>query len=543
MLYCTSLLPLVIVGVGLFYAGLTQRRSSLTIIGLPVILTGLVFIDWFIWGYSLCYSTSSNEFIGNFGFVVLRQLRDPLQTIYTTPRGDILSFNHFVFNGLFKCICACLTFPGCIAERGRVVPMLVFLFFWSCIIYNPVTYWFWNLNGWLSSNQLKKFPVLDFAGGSPIHIVSGFTVLAYSYILGPRNPKILYNYRATNTGWIILGTFITLCGWIGFITGCDYQFLLTSGYIMINTILCGNFAGLLWMTIDYFLWVPAAAEDELVNQESNATGIAPDQPIHNANYEQQKKTIKNAVGRRKISLVSFSTGVMTGLVVITPAGGFISSSVEFWKCFVFALVGVILANLSTRLKYYLNIDDAFDVFAIHGVAGIVGSILTGIFAGQKYGSNGGWVEGNWKQIAYQILGCVVTASYAFIMTCVLLYIIDFIPTLHLRIDKDFNKRMRKQNKLLSEGSDEVKIGGGETEIIGEGERLEILGSDNYELNGEFLMDFMEFIKVIQPDDYEEEEIITGDEEYIQNLDIGQSSDYKPHEGYISRTRGESYQQD
>lgn len=172
---------------------------------------------------------------------------------------------------------------------------------------------------------------------------------------------------------------------------------------------------------------------------------------------------------------------------------------------VFGVVGAIVGNLSTRLKYFFRIDDALDIFAIHGVAGLTGSILTGIFSATRYDSEGGWVEGNWKQIGYQILGCVVTSAYVFVFTCVLLYIIDYIPHLHLRIDKDFNKRMREQLGATRKNSQEKTEE--ELELQGssgsdEGEKLELLGTDNYEFNGEFSMDFMEFIKVLRPDDYE-----------------------------------------
>ncbi|CAH2351491.1 ammonium transporter Mep1p [[Candida] railenensis] len=563
MLYCTSLMAVAILGVAFFYSGLTQRRSSLTMLGLPLLLTAFVFVDWFIWGYSLCYATASNKFIGSLNFAVLRHLGSEDNFIYSTPRGDILSFNHFLFNGIMKAICVTLTLPGCIAERGRIIPMLVFLFFWSCIIYNPVTYWFWNKNGFLSA-QLMKLPVLDFAGGSPIHIVSGFTTLAYSYILGPRNPKLLYNYRNSNTGWIIVGAFLTLCGWVGFIAGCDYRFSAQSGYIVINTILCGAVSGIVWTSIDYY-WSSIPFDDEVLESSTGSdtekiniinstnTGVAPDEFGRHLTPKisqtgvaiNQHAHSKSPNPRRKISLISFCSGIMTGLVVITPGGGYVSSSVEFWKAIVFGVVGAIIANVSTRLKYFFKIDDALDIFAIHGVAGIAGSILTGIFSASRYDSEGGWVEGNWKQIGYQILGCVITSIYVFVFSCVLLYIIDYIPHLHLRIDKGFNKRMRKhlENSTKSTKDVEQQEHQGEHEDVeSEGETLELLGTDNYEFNGEFSMDFMEFIKILRPDDYDDQDVIEGNENYHPNGNstdniFGDSSDFKlhsDHQGIINR---------
>lgn len=545
MIFCSSLLPLCLLGIALFYSGLTQRRSSFTMLALPVLLVPLIFIDWFIWGYSLCYSSSSNRFIGDLDFAVLRHVRESVTLIYSTSRGDILSLNHFIFNGLFKVVCAGLTFPGCIAERGRIVPMLVFLFFWSCIIYNPVTYWFWNRNGWLSVER-DQLPVLDFAGGNCIHIVSGFTTLAYSYILGPRNPKILYNYRNSNLSFIIIGTFFLLCGWMGFVGGCDFKFSTNSLYIITNTGMAAFTSGIVWTLIDFFFSViPLDGEthdsdnDKLITLPTgNSLGAAVSQTgvMLNQHYHETKS---NFVQRRKFSMISFCSGMMTGLVVITPAGGYTASPTEFWKPFVFGFVGAILGNLSTRLKYFFNIDDALDIFAIHGVAGIVGSILTGIFANKLYDSSGGWVAGHWVQIGYQILGCVVTAAYVFGMTCVLLYIIDLIPGLHLRIDKDFNRRIRESMKPKSGEDTESQLSptefsrNQEQPDISFWERAELMGSDSYEFNGEYSMDFMEFIKVIRPQDFESEEIEGEPYEEFQPI-VGGSYELHEHNNLTKR---------
>ncbi|KAK6456812.1 putative ammonium transporter [Scheffersomyces xylosifermentans] len=548
MIYCTSLLPIVVVGIAFFYSGLTQRRSSMTMFALPILLTPLVFIDWFIWGYSLCYSKAENKFIGNLDYAVLRHLRVSITSIYTNTRGDIFSLNHFLFNGLFKVICAGLTFPGCIAERGRILPMLVFLFCWSTIIYNPITYWFWNPNGWLSVD-LNKLPVLDFAGGNCIHVVSGFTSLAYSYMLGPRNPKILYNYRNINTGHIIFGTFLVACGWVGFVGGCDFKFSVYSLYIFVNTILCSCVGGIVWMSIDYYyssiplegttlqepqpVTAPLDLNEGISPRGTNLIPVISETGVLlNQHYRESKS---NFIARRKFSMISFSSGVMTGLVVITPGGGYVSSPSEFWKSFVFGVVGAVVCNLSTRLKYFFRIDDALDIFAIHGIAGIVGSLLTGIFANKQYNSQGGWVEGHWKQLGYQVLGCVVTSSYVFILTCVFLYLIDLIPGLHLRIDKNFNRRMREES-LRAKGKGEVDEESQMTPTdkpapeISYLEAAELLGTDCYEFNGEYMMDFVEFIKVIRPQDYEDdevEELYANENNQCENIH-GMGSDFEMH---------------
>lgn len=499
MLFCTFLLLVVVLGIAIFYSGLIQRRSSFSMLAIPPMLSSVIFLDWFIWGYSLCYGSSSNHFIGSMKFVVLRQLKSPEEVIYSTPRGEILSIIHVMFNALMKIVCVAITFPACIAERGRVMPMLVFVFLWSAIIYNPVTYWFWNKNGWLST-ELNMLPVLDFAGGNCIHVVSGFTALAYSYILGPRNPKIVYEYRSSSNSNMIVGMCFILMGWCGFIAGCDFKFSGTSFYIMMSTLLSACTAGVVWTAMDYYnSAIPLEGEDEeieLSNLDSNSTRV----PRSVAGSDS-----RNSNQGRKLSMISFSSGVICGLVVFTPCGGYIASDNSFWKSIVCGVFGGVCGNMATRLKYYFKIDDSLDIFAIHGVCGIVGSLLVGLFADKDvYASNGGWVAQNWIQFGYQVLGSVVTAIYVFVVSLVLLYALDMIPGLHLRIDKNFNRRMRERERHqhpeegLSIEEDHM-------------ERLELMGSDWYEFNGEYSMDFMEFIKVIDPQDYTEELVGQADE--------------------------------
>lgn len=527
MLYCTAPLPLVVIGIAFFYSGLTQRRSALTMFAVPFLLAPMIIIDWFIWGYSLCYSASSNHFIGNLNYVVLRQFRNALTAEFTNTRGHVLAGAHVLFNMFFKLICVSLTFPGCIAERGRVLPMILFAFIWSVIIYNPVTYWFWNSNGWLSVD-LGRLPVLDFAGGNCVHIVSGFTCLAYSYILGPRNPKLLYNYRNSNTGHIIFGTFLVFMGWIGYIAGCDFKFSFNSIYIILNTLIAACASGIVWTAIDFFFSsVPLEGEsvglkhgdsklsNSLGDNHSpmlqaivSRTGVSINQRLHESK--------SNFVEKRKFSMISFSSGIMTGLVVFTPGGGYVSSNAEFWKGIIFGVVGAISGNLATRLKYFFNIDDALDLFAVHGIPGIVGSMLTGIFANDLYDSKGGWVKGHWKQFGYQLLGLVVTSAYVFIMSMVFLYLIDLIPGFHLRIDKDFNRREREKTlkakqldqELESQTSPQQVVPhmSNSTEQMSFWEQVELQGTDGYEFNGEFMLDFMEFIRAIRPQDYEDDDL-------------------------------------
>lgn len=485
MLVCCFLLFLVVLGISLVYSGLTQRKSSFTMLTMPIILSTLVLIDWFIWGYSLCYGTSKNKFIGSLKYAVLRELGDG-NGMYSTSRGEILAELHFLFNGLMKVVTVVITFPACIAERGRLLPMLAFLFLWSAIVYSPVTYWIWNKNGWLSTQQ-NYVPVLDFAGGTCIHVLGGFTGLVYSYYLGPRNPKILMNYRSSSNLNMVIGTAFLTYGWCGFIAGCDFKFSRTSFMIIINSLLCASCSGIAWCLIDYYISATPLEGD-------SEAEITPDSSSN------ERAINKEELPRRRFfSIISYSSGIISGLVVFTPCGGYVSTSSSFWKSIVCGLVGGMTGNLATRVKYWLNVDDALDIFAVHGICGIMGSLLVGFFADDLYGSKGGWVEHHWKQLGYQVVGIVVVAVYASVVSLILLFIVDFIPGLHLRIDKDFNRRIRREQEgNLNE--EEANMDQVRTEY----EMAEIMGTDWYEFNGEYSMDFMEFIKDLNPGDYAEE---------------------------------------
>lgn len=527
VLFCTFLLIWTTLGISLFYSGLTQRRSSFTLLASSLVFYALILLDWYVWGYSLCYSPSNNRFIGGLDYAVLRHLNDPSYYLFATPRGDIVSVVHFLFNGHIKITCAALTFPACAAERGRVLPMLLVVFLWSAIVYNPVAFWFWNQNGWMSV-PLAKIPVLDFAGGNCVHIVSGFTALAYSFYLGPRNPRILGEYRASNLSYVVLGLFFMLMGWCGFIAGCDFNFSLNAIYIITETLLCACTAGIVWMMIDfYFSAIPLGDGTDLLDvelQELSASSFPP-RALHSSVVSTTHK--RPTKMRRTLSAVSYCSGMMCGLVVFTPGGGYVSSSLTIWKAIVFGVVGGATGNIGTRMKYFLRVDDALDIFSVHGICGIIGSLMVGIFADDVLESKGGWVAGNWVQLAYQLAGVVVTAVYVFAMTLVLLFIVDHIPGLHLRIDKDFKKRS-KEGENASED-----FGSAERRSLLEYEQAELQGSDAYEFNGEFSMDFMEFIRILDPEDYTPELLVYHDEPLMGQQPY-HGGDLSAHQGLRKR---------
>lgn len=371
-----------------FYSGLARRKSALSLIYLSVAATAIVSFQWFFWGYSLTFSHTAGRFIGdlsNFGF------RNVLaQPSVGSPKIPDLLF------AVYQCMFAAITVAlaiGAVAERGRLLPCMVFAFVWTTIIYDPIACWTWNPSGW--SAHLGG---LDFAGGTPVHIASGSAALAYSFMLGKRRGHGTFelNFRPHNVTHIVIGTVFLWVGWFGFNAGSALSANMRAVMAAVVTNLAASTGGLTWCLIDYRL-------------------------------------------ERKWSTVGFCSGVVTGLVVITPGSGYVPA----WAAVVYGVVGATAANFATKLKLWLDIDDALDIFAIHGIGGLVGDLLTGIFAADYIAHldgytviPGGWINGHWVQIAIQLADGVTGMTYSFVGSCLILFVISYIPGLHLRATEE-----------------------------------------------------------------------------------------------------------
>ncbi|ODQ81916.1 hypothetical protein BABINDRAFT_160143 [Babjeviella inositovora NRRL Y-12698] len=445
MLLCTVLVMLMVFGLSLFYSGLTQRRSALTMLALPWLIFPIIAVEWFVMGYTLLYSTNNNlHFIGNFYFSCFRHMENRFFNPNSNSVADALfggtvhAYSHALFTLLFKLTTASVTFPV-VAERGRLLPLVVFVIVWAIVIYNPVVYWYWNANGWL-----KRLQALDFAGGNPVHTMSGVVAFTYSYMLGPRATDTLTHYRSSSTGFLTIGTIFCIIGWTGFVGGCSFNISLQTLMLVINLLNSGCVAGATWLTIDYII-------------------------------------------SGKLSIVGFCSGLISGLVVVTPAAGYIN----FWLSFIFGILGGLVCNFATRIKFWMRIDDTLDIFAIHGVGGLLGSLLTGIFASKRVarlngvadiagGIAGGWIDRHYLQLAYQLASCAATVGYVFCVTFMALWLINRVPGLYLRISV----------KQEAQGTDELYF-------------------------GEYIQDFIEFLRVLSPDDYETEPM------GLQHVELGQ----------------------
>ncbi|KAJ0424758.1 ammonium transporter AmtB-like domain-containing protein [Aspergillus carlsbadensis] len=384
----TALVLLMIPGVGFFYSGLARRKSALSLIWLSLMSIGVVSFQWFFWGYSLAFSHNAGKYIGNldnFGFKGV--LAAP--SVGSTKVPDLL---FAVFQGMFASITVALA-VGAVAERGRMLPCMIFVFIWSTIIYDPVACWTWNASGWVFN-----LGGLDFAGGTPVHIVSGTTALAYSLMLGKRRGHGTHelNYRPHNVTHVVIGTVFLWVGWFGFNAGSALSANLRAVMAAVVTNLAAAVGGVTWCLLDYRL-------------------------------------------ERKWSTVGFCSGVISGLVAITPGSGFVTP----WAAFIFGVVGAISCNYATKLKYFIKVDDALDIFAVHGIGGLVGNLLTGLFAAKYIAHldgttiiDGGWINQNYIQLGYQLADSVSGMAYSFFGSCLILFIINMIPGLSLRASEE-----------------------------------------------------------------------------------------------------------
>ncbi|KAF9375103.1 hypothetical protein CPB97_011695 [Podila verticillata] len=382
----TALVWLMIPGIGYFYSGMARSKNALSLIMLSCCSVAVVSFQWFLFGYSLTFSKSGNSIIGNFENAFFRGVLD--QPSVGSPKIPDIVFM------IFQCMFAALTPAlaiGAAAERGRIVPTLVFIFLWTTFVYDFIACWTWSSNGWSS-----VMGGLDFAGGTPVHISSGAAALAYAIVLGRRTGD-QKDFRPHSMSNVVIGTVFIWFGWFGFNGGSALSANLRAAMACVVTNLAASVGGITWVLLDY---------------------------RHD----------------HKLSVLGFCSGAVAGLVAITPASGFVAPA----SAVAIGFLGACACNMAVRLKHFLKYDDAFDVFAVHGVGGIVGNLLTGIFAQSWVAAldgvtviKGGWLDGHWIQIAYQLADSTAGMTWSFGVTYLILIIMNKIPGLALRADPRF----------------------------------------------------------------------------------------------------------
>jgi Amt family ammonium transporter len=368
LLLSAALVMLMTPALGFFYGGLVRRKNVLATIMHSFFILCLISVQWVLWGYTLAFGPDKGGIIGGLDWLTLKGVgQEPGPYAATVPHQAFM-----VFQMMFAVITPALI-TGAFAERKRFKAFVVFTLLWATFVYDPVAHWVWG-GGWLG-----QLGALDFAGGTVVHITSGVSALVAALVLGRRvgyGREALEPHDATMT---VLGASLLWFGWFGFNAGSA----ITAGGLAANAFVVTNtaaaMAALTWMTVS---WIHKGAP----------------------------------------SVLGAAAGAVAGLVAITPASGYVDVSASI-------LIGLgagVFCYTAIQLTKRLRVDDALDVFGVHGVGGAWGAIATGIFAtvAINSGAKDGLLAGNPGQLGIQAIAVGASIVYSAVMTFVILKVID-----------------------------------------------------------------------------------------------------------------------
>jgi Amt family ammonium transporter len=372
MLAATALVMIMLPGLALFYGGLVRRKNVLSTIMHSFFGLALVSVVWVIVGFSLAFGPDVNGWglIGGLDYVGFNNVGLEPSTVY----GLTIPFLLFAaFQLMFAAITPALI-TGAFAERKRFGAFVVFTVLWSVLVYSPIAHWVWSADGWLF-----KLGALDFAGGTVVHVSSGVSALIVAILIGKR--AINGDSREPHdVPMTVLGAGLLWFGWFGFNAGSALSAggLAASAFVVTNTAAAA--ATLTWVGASY-------------------------------------------LRTRKVSVVGAACGAVAGLVAITPASGFVTAG----GALVIGLVAGGLCYSATLLRARSKVDDALDVFAVHGVGGAFGAVATGVFAtAAVQEAYTGLIDGHAGQIVTQIVAVGATIGYAVVATFVIIKVVDVI---------------------------------------------------------------------------------------------------------------------
>ncbi|MGE0825975.1 MAG: ammonium transporter [Candidatus Binatia bacterium] len=370
-------------GLALFYGGLVRRKNSLATIMQSFILMALISVQWVLWGYTLAFGPDQGGIIGGLQWLGLIGVGGEPNPDYA---GTIPHSSFMIFQATFAIITPALI-TGAVAERMRFSAFLLFSLLWATFVYDPLAHWVWGKGGWIGTNG--GMGALDFAGGTVVHISSGISALAAAFLLKQRMGYPQEPMPPHNLPFSVIGAALLWVGWFGFNAGSALSAgaLAAAAFVATNTAAAA--AALSWMFTE---WITRG-----------------------------KPTVLGAI-----------SGAVAGLVIITPAAGFVSPL----SAIIMGAIGGALCFFACNLKARLGYDDSLDVVGIHGVGGTAGAILTGVFASTAVNPGGadGLLFGNPGQLMIQLIATGTTLVYCFVVSFILLKIVDVV--IGLRIEED-----------------------------------------------------------------------------------------------------------
>jgi len=373
LLTATAMVMLMTPGVGFFYGGLVRKKNFISMVALSFIVFALVSLQWVLFGYSLSFGGDIGGFIGNLQYVNL----EGIGLEAGNPGYPPILF--VAFQGVFAAIAMAIVTSG-FAERVKLSSFILFALLWTTLVYDPLAHWAWG-GGWAS-----QFGSLDFAGGTVVHISSGFAALAVAWVIGKRSGFGEYSMEPHNIPMTLLGAALLWFGWFGFNAGSA----LAANGIAANAFMVTNISAaagaVAWLAASWY--------------------------------------------RGKPSSLGMVSGAIAGLVAITPAAGYVGVG----SAILIGAIAGLICYVAMLFRLKKNLDESLDAWAIHGMGGLWGAIATGIFATAAIGGYSGLLEGNAHQFIANIIGALSALVYAFVVTLVLAYVID--KTIGLRVSEE-----------------------------------------------------------------------------------------------------------
>ncbi|MCX7681386.1 MAG: ammonium transporter [Anaerolineae bacterium] len=377
LLVSSALVLMMTPALAFFYGGMVRKKNVLSTLNLSFIMMALISIQWLLYGYSLAFGTDHGGLIGGLDFL-------GLAGVGAEPNPDYAATVPHLAFAAFQMMFAIITpalITGAFVERVRFRTFLVFSLLWATLVYDPVCHWVWGNGG-----ILRRLGALDFAGGTVVHILAGFSALAFAMVIGPRVGFGKYPFEPANIPYAVLGAGLLWMGWFGFNGGSALAANGLAVHALVTTNTAAAAAGLVWMFLSW--------------------------------------------RDNKPSVLGIVTGAVVGLVAVTPAAGFVTP-----------LAALLIGGLAAPISYYAIkfikgrklLDESLDVFACHGLGGLWGALATGLFATLAVNSAGanGLFYGNPRQFLIQLVAAAASAAFAFCLTFVIAKVLN--ATMGLRV--------------------------------------------------------------------------------------------------------------
>lgn len=366
MLLCSSLVMLMTPGLAFFYGGLVGRKSVLSIMIQSFVSMGWTTVIWYFFGYSLCFSGDVGGIIGNLNMSFLKGV----DLMAPSPINPTIPLIVFVAYQMMFAIITPALISGAFTHRVTFKAYMLFLTFWLVFVYFPFVHMVWG------GGLFQQWGVLDFAGGIVVHNIAGMAALASVLYVGRR--KVVES-GPHSIPLVALGTGLLWFGWYGFNAGSEFRVDSVTAIAFLNTDIAASFAAITWLLMDW-------------------------------------------MSSKKPKFLGLLTGAVAGLATITPAAGYVSPTTAV----IIGVVAGIVCYYAVALKNKLKLDDALDVWGVHGVGGLIGVILLGVFASTAFNPAGtdGLIAGNSKFFLIQLLAVVISSVWAFSFTYGMLWLID-----------------------------------------------------------------------------------------------------------------------